>query len=65
MSDFRRFEILAAYETAHLARQAQEHIGEDNVTPWLRVHVRLVQAALRGYRVGRRAAIRRAETHCN
>lgn len=65
MSDSQRFDKLVAYETAHLARQAQEQVGEDNVAPWLRVHTRLVQAALRGYRVGRRAAIQRAETQRN
>jgi len=39
-------------ETARLARKAEEQVGEDNVRPWLRVHVTLFQAATQGYRIG-------------
>lgn len=47
-------------ETARLAREAAEQIGEDNVTPWLLVHQTLVQAALQHLKVGVQTAIQRA-----
>lgn len=47
-------------EAPRLAREAEEQIGEDNVSPWLLVHQTLVQAALRQYKVGVQTAIVRA-----
>ncbi len=48
-------------EVTRLAQEIQEQVGEDNVIPWLRVHRKLVQAAVHGYRIGFQDAIKRAQ----
>ncbi|MCH8962348.1 MAG: hypothetical protein IH820_13785 [Bacteroidetes bacterium] len=48
-------------EVTQLAREIEEQVGEDNVIPWLLVHRKLVQAAVRGYRIGLQDAIERAQ----
>ena len=52
-------------EAPRLARAVQDQIGEDNVRPWLLVHGTLVQAALRGYKIGLQRAVRRAHEERN
>ena len=47
------------FETAHLVREAENQIGEDNVVPWLLMHRTLVQAASRGYKIGLKTAVER------
>ncbi len=48
-------------EVTRLAREIEEQVGEDNVIPWLRVHRKLVQTAVHGYRIGFQDAIKRAQ----
>lgn len=52
-------------EVNRLAREIEEQIGEDNVVPWLLVHNTVVQAAVRGYRIGLKEAIKRAQQNRN
>ncbi len=52
-------------EVTRLAQEIQEQVGEDNVIPWLRVHRKLVQAAVHGYRIGVQDAIQRAQQSRN
>ncbi len=55
----------ATFETNRLVREVENQIGEDNVMPWLLVHQTLVQAALRGYKIGLKAAVQRAHEQYN
>jgi hypothetical protein len=48
-------------EVAQLAREVEEQVGEDNVIPWLLVHHKLVETAMRGYRIGLQDAIERVQ----
>ena len=52
-------------DVARLAREIEEQVGEDNVIPWLLVHNTVVQAALRGCRIGLQDAVERAERNRN
>ena len=52
-------------EVTRLAREIEEQVGEDNVIPWLLVHNKLVQAALRASRIGLQDAIKRAQQSRN
>jgi len=53
------------FETARLVWEAENQVGEDNVSPWLLVHHTLVQAAARGYKIGLKAAVIRAHEQRN
>lgn len=52
-------------DMARLAQEVEGQVGEDNVTPWLRVHTYAVEAAVRGYQIGLQAAKERAQVHQN
>ena len=53
------------FETARLVREVENQVGEDNVVPWLLMHQTLVQAAMRGYKIGLKAAVQRAHEQHN